>query len=369
MHQPPQPAGAGDGSAPQPARYAPAAKPMKRQRLIANLRGYFLSPVIASLGECGVADRMLQGPFSLVDFQDLAEPSVLDTIFRYLESVGLLVRDGESRYTLTEDGFTSLSRNGAYSLLVSYAEYFDQLPSLLAGVPASPAVNRPRNVRGSGHLHGTKFFPSALDCLQQDPPTALIDIGCGDGAFLECACTRWTSLLPFGLDLSEAAIEIARRRLAPRTSASPGLFVANARDVRSWSLSFSPALRDTDSLVISMWFVGHEFSANSIEVMIRFFKDLHECFPRARVLVGEIVKIAPEDLSAHRDLSIMPEYLLFHELSRQGVLGWPEWQSILRQIPYHIGHGRHFDEITSSTGAAIPASFLWLLRPATQPSS
>jgi len=335
----------------------------KRQRLIAGLRGYFLAPVIASLGECGIADRMLQGPFSIKDFELVADTRILSIVFTYLQSVGFVICEGDSRYELTEEGVTSLSRNGAYSLLVSYADYFDKLPELLAGAPVTPLVNRARNVRGSGHLHGKKFFPAAIECLQSNPPAALIDIGCGDGAFLECACARWPALVPFGLDLSETAVEIARRRLARQTGREHLFAVANGREVFSWSGSVPPELRDTDEMVISMWFVGHEFSAGSRDVMIRFFQDLNRCFPMARILLGEINKITPSDLAHNRDLSIMPEYLLFHELSGQGVLAWADWQHILRLIPYRLEKECRFDEAQSASGPAIPASFLWLLRP------
>jgi 2-ketoarginine methyltransferase len=374
MHEPAEnhvadpPAAKQYGHAPA-ARSGSPARGQKRQRLVAGLRGYFLAPVIASLGECGIAERMLQGPFSITDFAPLADTRTLSILFRYLQSVGLLVCEGDSRYALTEDGFTSLSRNGAYSLLVSYADYFDKLPELLAGAPVTPTVNRARNVRGSGHLHGRKFFPAALDCLQSNPPSALIDIGCGDGAFLECACARWPAIVPFGLDLSETAVDIARCRLARQTGREPLFVLANGREVPSWSTSVPPALGDSDGLVISMWFVAHEFSASSTELMVRHFNHLHQCFPNARILLGEINKIAPADLAHNRDLSIMPEYLLFHELSGQGVLAWTDWQHILEHIPYRLEKECRFDDVQSASGASIPASFVWLLRPSPQPAS
>jgi hypothetical protein len=231
-----------------------------------------------------------------------------------------------------------------------------------------PSVNRSRNVRGSGQLHGKRFFPAALDCFQSNSPAVLIDIGCGDGAFLDCACARWPALVTFGLDLSDTAVAIAHVRLARRTRREPLFVVANGREVSSWSVSVPPELRDTDNLVISMWFVGHEFSAGSTDVMVRFFQDLNRTFPKARILLGEINKIAPRDLAHNRDLSIMPEYLLFHELSGQGVLAWADWQLILQQIPYRLEKECRFDDVTSASGATIPASFLWLLRPSHNPA-
>jgi hypothetical protein len=156
-----------------------------------------------------------------------------------------------------------------------------------------PSVNRSRNVRGSGQLHGKRFFPAALDCFQSNSPAVLIDIGCGDGAFLDCACARWPALVTFGLDLSDTAVAIAHGRLARRTRREPLFVVANGREVSSWSVSVPPELRDTDNLVISMWFVGHEFSAGSTDVMVRFFRISIEPSPKPGFCWEKSIRLRP----------------------------------------------------------------------------
>lgn len=65
------------------------------------------------------------------------------------------------------------------------------------------------------------------DCV--DRSGTFLDIGCANGFLLEC-CLRWTEerglvLEPFGLDLSEKLIELAKRRL-PRYANN--FFVGNA---------------------------------------------------------------------------------------------------------------------------------------------
>src|SRR5512135_2563515 len=56
---------------------------------------------------------------------------------------------------------------------------------------------------------------NVADCI--DRSGSFLDIGCANGYLLEC-CLRWTEerglgLEPFGLDLSEKLIELAKRRL------------------------------------------------------------------------------------------------------------------------------------------------------------
>jgi 2-polyprenyl-3-methyl-5-hydroxy-6-metoxy-1,4-benzoquinol methylase len=53
------------------------------------------------------------------------------------------------------------------------------------------------------------------DCI--DRPGTLLDIGCANGYFLEC-CVRWAAergiaVEPYGLDISEKLVALARRRL------------------------------------------------------------------------------------------------------------------------------------------------------------
>jgi SAM-dependent methyltransferase len=344
------------------------AREQKRARLIAMLRGYYAAPVIATLGELGIAQQMLAGPFSVAGFASHAEEHTLAVLFRYLQGIGLLQATSDNRYELTLEGRTVFARNGAFSLLASYTEYFQNLPALLSGKPAHPAVDRARNVRGSGDLHSIKFFPSAFACFPSSAPTAILDLGCGDGRFLERACIEWPHVIPFGLDLSEKAVTATTRRLEQFSAPRPAAMVANAADVALWSHSLPAEIRESPRLVISMWFVGHEFSHGLPQTMVDFFTELHRRFPQAQVLLGEINNIAPADLVVDRDLSIMPEFLLFHELSGQGVLAWSDWRDILRNIPYHLEQECLFDEVRSGSGGATPASFLWLLQPGVSPS-
>lgn len=342
---------------------APDSGKAKRERLVSLLRGYFASPVIATLGELGMAERMLAGEFSVADWSSNSKPEILSALFQYLHSVGILTRGSNGNYALTASGRTVIRRNGAFSLLMSYSDYFQQLPSLLAGAGTNPSVNRSRNVRGSGQLHSKKFFPAAFGFFPSDPPRGIIDIGCGDGCFLESAQSLWPDLVVFGVDLSEIAVETTKKRLAMSNHPGPIAVAANGHDVAIWSQAVPAALRDSPRLIISFWFVAHEFSNGSPDKIKTFFSALHQTFPRAQVLLGEINKISSEVLAEDHDLSIMPEFLLFHALSAQGVLSWETWKEVLGDIPYLLKEERRFDDVAPADGEPVPASFLWLLQP------
>ena len=52
--------------------------------------------------------------------------------------------------------------------------------------------------------------------------------------------------------------------------------------------------------------------------------------------MGEIVKYSPEEINGNRDISIMPEFLLFHELSGQGVLSLMQLNEVETQSPFSL---------------------------------
>lgn len=335
----------------------------KRLRLVSLLRGYFATPIIATLGELGIAERMLEGSFHLDELAAEHDRRVLRPLFRYLHSIGILELRAADEYRVTMEGRTVLTRNGAFSLLLSYAPYFDSLASLLLGEGETPVVNRVRNVRGSGHLHARKFFPAALELCALSSPKGLIDVGCGDGMFLDHASHKWAAAVPFGVDLSEAAVEATHRRLSMRYGDSRHACVSDGYDIATWVELVPPEVRQASELVISMWFVAHEFSNGSVDRMVKYFATLRSFFPNASLLLGEICNIPAERLAVDYARSIMPEFLLFHDLSGQGVLSWRQWQEVRERIPYSLKGERRFDEVKSLNDDPIPASFLWLLDP------
>lgn len=346
-------------------RFTKEAEPDRRAKLIGLLRGNFACPVISSLGEIGIADGLLEGPFSAADFAHLVEVDKLQAIFRYLHGIGIIVSHDKTRYELTAMGRTAIARNGAFSLLASYAEYFSNLSSFITGKCDKPSVNRLLNVRGSGQLHGKKFFPAAFELLEDAPPKGLIDVGCGNGCFLQHACDNWPELEIFGVDLSEDAVRATELRMRNQVSRSRGA-VAAAGDgfqVEMWSKHLPEALRTSTELTISMWFVAHEFSQGLPGRVVEFLTNVHSLFPTARVVLGEICNIPPNVLASNHESSIMPEYLLFHELSGQGVLSWEDWNQILADSPYQLRGERRFDEVKVPGEANIPASFVWVLEP------
>ena len=335
-----------------------------RNRIISLLRGQAACQTIAALAETGIAESMLGESFSVKDFTAVKNPQVLCSSFKYLHSLDLLEpSDQNGRYRLTKAGRSVFKRAGGFLLLSSYNPYFVNLGNLLMCDEIAPTVDRRRNVLGSGSLHSKKFFPCVWEELGNNPPAVLIDLGCGDGTFLELTCREWPNVTVVASDMSPLAVQFAVSRLEKIGRPAGAGIVENAGSVESWVSQLPDALKSASPCVVSIWFVAHEFSDGNPETIVEFFRRVRTSLPCAHIVLAEIVAIPPNVLASNHEISIMPEFLFFHELSHQGVLSWETWQRIRCQIPYEVSAERQFDLVEDQKGAQIPSSFVWHLKP------
>src|SRR5262245_50317186 len=159
-----------------------------REELVALLRGHAACPILSGLGEHGLLDRMLEGPFTVADFPEVADARLFAATLTYFVSLDLIrgIGGDPSRYEATKVGRTVFTRYGSCALIHSYRDYFERLAGLIVGSDRgpAPAVDRRVNVLGSGQLHARKFFPDAYRILAGHPLERLIDVGCGNGEFI-----------------------------------------------------------------------------------------------------------------------------------------------------------------------------------------
>ena len=334
-----------------------------REAIIGLLRGQIACPLISCLGQLGWLERIMQGPFDLDSFGPGIDPKTLRSVMTYLTSIRLVSAQGDTTFTTTPLGAKVFRRYGAFCILHSYEDYLVRLRSLLVpdGSPR-PRVDRLRNVVGSGALHDRKFFVPALELLGSEPYELIADVGCGNGQFLLGCLNRFPRASVVAIDLSAIAVEETVNRIG-RASAETAItgVVADGADVAEWSAHLQPAGQRARRALVSLWFLVHEISQGDVRVVVDFFRTLHAHCPDATVLMGEVVRM-PEDLLAdNRSQSLLPELTLLHDLSGQGLLSWPQWQSVLREIPYAITRQRQFDVLVGPDGVSQPSSFVWCL--------
>jgi SAM-dependent methyltransferase len=303
---------------------------------------------------------MLAGPFEGGDFPEVADRRLFSATLTYFASLGLLRDLGGNPplYEPTKVGRTVFTRYGSCALIHSYRDYFERLAALIVGVDRgrAPAVDRRVNVLGSGQLHARKFFPDAYRILAAHPLRQLVDVGCGNGEFIEGLLRRRPDVQTVGVDVSDVAAAEVQARFGGRVP----VVIADGANVAGWVGAISDGQKP---VVVSLWYVVHEFTAGRVDRAVRFFSDLHAMLPEADVILGEIVRLPAEVLAAGHVESIMPEFLLFHALSGQGVFTWEEHLQVLREIPYRQVAEVFFDELPDGTGGQPPSSFVWHLCP------
>lgn len=208
------------------------------EQIITHIEGVIIGPTVVLLGMSGMFHKyFMQTKFTADEFHKDA-----DTFSRLLNMLTQLnwFDKTNNSYQFTDKGLFFARRASAYGVTVSYIPTLRKLDKLIFGNPnifeaaiGNPEihVDREMNVWGSGGAHTAYFrvideiiinlFNKPID----EQPKGILDVGCGNGAFLkhlfnviENQTNRGKvledyPLLLIGVDYNEAALTITRKNL------------------------------------------------------------------------------------------------------------------------------------------------------------
>ncbi len=209
-----------------------------QSQILKHIEGILVGPTTVHLGMGGMFHKyFMEASFSADEYHRF--PESFDTILTFLCHLGWFSKSN-SNYTFTEKGLFFAKRASAYGVTVSYIPMFRQMDTLLFGDPNvlwnlqnenETHVDREMNVWGSGGAHATYFkkideiiislFNKPLD----EQPKGILDMGCGNGAFLihlfeviESKTLRGQYLDDYplflvGADYNKAALKVTRANL------------------------------------------------------------------------------------------------------------------------------------------------------------
>ncbi len=164
-----------------------------------HIEGTIAGPIIVLLGVNGLFHKyFMEASFTAEEYHK--DPESFKKILDFFAHLGWFKKKRDT-YQFTDKGLFFAKRASAYGVTVSYIPTFLQLDELIFGNPLvlktdSPNntekhVHREMNVWGSGGAHTTYFkvidrviidlFNRPID--QQ--PKGILDMGCGNGAFIE----------------------------------------------------------------------------------------------------------------------------------------------------------------------------------------
>lgn len=192
----------------------PAPSSDFERRLIENVdpvRQFFLASTLYHALGLGVLRALDTGPGR--DTAALAEELRLDAsrlgaLLRYLQNETYVLDDGGWR--LTAKGREVQEFAPWYQMLVGgYASTFEQLGDVLRGEKAYASRNTTEVGAGSCALGVYDALPLAVYLLNsiEQPPSILVDVGCGDASFLMEILKRSPGLRGIGIDPSPGNVE------------------------------------------------------------------------------------------------------------------------------------------------------------------
>lgn len=170
-----------------------------QQQVLKHIEGLIVGPTIVALGMGGMFHKY----FMEVSFRPEEYHKDAESFRKILDFFAFLgwFDEKEGTYTFTTKGLFYAKRASAYGVTVSYIPTFAKVDELIFGDPKifwnQPAgseeihVDRTMNVWGSGGAHST-YFKKIDDIIIElfnrpieEQPKGIVDMGCGNGAFLE----------------------------------------------------------------------------------------------------------------------------------------------------------------------------------------
>ena len=169
-----------------------------QDQILRHIEGIIVGPSIVSLGMGGMFHKyFMKASFRHDEFHNNGKN--FERLLDIFTELGWFDKKNDT-YSFTEKGLFFARRSSAYGVTVSYIPAFRKLKDLLFGDPSifwnlpkgakEIHVDREMNVWGSGGAHSTyfkKIDEIIIDIFNkpiEEQPKGIVDMGCGNGAFL-----------------------------------------------------------------------------------------------------------------------------------------------------------------------------------------
>jgi DNA-binding MarR family transcriptional regulator len=345
-----------------------------QEQVLKHIEGVAIGPTIVSLGMGGMFHKyFMETSFKPEEFHEDAES--FGKILDFFTFLGWFEKKAQT-YSFTEKGLFFARRASAYGVTVSYIPTFRNLDELIFGNPeiltnTKPEmpelhVDREMNVWGSGGAH-TSYFKKIDDVIIElfnrpldEQPKGVVDMGCGNGAFLqhifEVISQRTLRgemlddhpLLLVGADFNEVSLRVTRSNLtkadiwakvtwgdigrpdllASDLSEHYGIALEDLLNVRTfldhnrkWEQPALPLEGRVSKSTGAYCFQGKRLNNNDVEAsLLEHFRRWQPFVRRFGLLVIELHTIPPGLASADIGLTSVTAYDATHGYSDQYIV-------------------------------------------------
>lgn len=209
-----------------------------QEHILKHIEGVLVGPSTVQLGMGGMFHKyFMETSFSASEYHE--EPESFEQILDFFTHLQWFEKKN-GNYKFTEKGLFFAKRSSAYGVTVSYIPTFRKLDELIFGNPKvlkvgqgekEIGVDREMNVWGSGGAH-VAYFQKVDEIIVdlfnkpiEEQPKGILDMGCGNGAFLihifEVVFNKTKRgkileeypLFLVGADYNEAALKVTRANL------------------------------------------------------------------------------------------------------------------------------------------------------------
>lgn len=169
-----------------------------QNQILKHIEGHLIGPTIVRLAMNGMFHKyFMETSFRPEEFHK--SPENFKKILDFFVHLGWFL-EKNGNYQFTEAGLFFAKRASAYGVTVSYLPTFAKMDDLLFGNPDVLRTNegeneihvdREMNVWGSGGAHDTYFkvvdeiLIKLFNLPIEEQPKGILDMGCGNGAFLQ----------------------------------------------------------------------------------------------------------------------------------------------------------------------------------------
>ncbi len=287
----------------------------------------YVMPFWVALAQIPLGERLAQGEqVNLTESSSIAVAN-LAAWFGVLKDVGMAETSADGvKVRLTEYGQARWQARHALGVPWSYLQHFKILELLLRG-QGNVHCDRGHNVTGSGNTHGP-IFALAEAVIAATQAKFIVDIGCGDGAFLAWALkvreAQGKTLQPVGVDFETVPLQITSQRV-------PGaqVFRGNIKDPDQIAKDLRARGLDPADGIYFTNFIAHEVTGETFGMRPDTLFEAHcrhlgmghgNVFAEVYQLPWQVIA-----RQGRYERSTNPPYGLVHTLSGQGMLKESDW--------------------------------------------
>lgn len=382
-----------------------------QQQVLKHIEGVIIGPTVVALGMGGMFHKyFMEASFMPDEFHEDADS--FDKILDFFAFLGWFDKKRQT-YRFTDKGLFFARRASAYGVTVSYIPTFRHLDELIFGNPkvlwdvpdGSPElhVDREMNVWGSGGAHSTYFkkideiIISLFNRPLSEQPKGIVDMGCGNGAFLQHIfevidqrtlrgqMLEEHPLFLVGADFNKAALKVTRSNLikadiwakviwgdigrpdilAKDLEEDYGIALRDLLNVRTFldhnRIWETPAVKTEDRISTSSGafaFRGQHISNNDVEDnLLMHLKRWSPYVDKFGLLVIELHTISPSLIAANLGRTAATAYNATHGFSDQYIVEVDIFNKVAAEAGLYPDE-RYFSKFPNSDLASVSINLL-----------